>query len=551
MENNMKKLLAIILTAVMLFSLASCVPFSFDQNGKSDNSSTLPEEFQQPNLNEGEAHCFAAIPVAPQNNQLTVIDSYTDGENNYFLLDAGYIKNVYMSTLAAINYTGVPISSSKTTYSSSEVMQAISTTVVDSYSHTNTHSTHTGIGFEEKIDIKFPFVGKGEIKFNQEFSWDWSGSDTTTNEKSVSNTTETAKTYAEEQTISFSFGYNEVPEGYYRYAMYGTCDVYYIVVTSSDNQTLVSCSISTCARTNEYFIRSEYSADGTFDNTPEEEILFAADFYKTLPIPTNQKPANGTSGLQPTSSYGGGLGTESSPYLIETKEQFIYMVQNCSSSEFYKITSNIDLGNWNSYGIMSWNKNSRTPPKYFTGHLDGNGKEISYKLTISKTTKCSWALGLFPATKDATIKNLSVNSDISTYDSLDRGQKWDIPNDDCATDVMVGGIIGYAINTSLDSCSTEGKVYFNSDGGEEDTCVGGVIGYAYNCPSIYNCQSSADVYARGFWVWVGGVISVSYNTVYGNLSFSGTVDLNNDWVFGGSGKNATIVNSNKQILNLN
>ena len=74
-----------------------------------------------------------------------------------------YIKNVYFSTLAELNYTGVPASSSKTTYSSTSVSTALSTTVVESYTHSNSHSTHVGVGFEEKVNAKFPFVGGGEL----------------------------------------------------------------------------------------------------------------------------------------------------------------------------------------------------------------------------------------------------------------------------------------------------------------------------------------------------------------------------------------------------
>ena len=551
----MKKLTAILLTALLILSLVAC-----SQNNAGENETTS-DTGSDMNVNDGTTtQYYSAIPVPPANNQLTVIDSYTDGEVNYYLLDAGYIKNVYFSTLAELNYTGVPASSSKTTYSSTSVSTALSTTVVESYTHSNSHSTHVGAGFEEKVDAKFPFVGGGELTFSQELGWDWSGEDTVSGEKSVSNTNETAKTYAEEQTVGFNFGWNEGPSGHYRYAMYGTCDVYYVVTTSADNQTLLSCSISTCARPSSFFVSSEYSADGNFDNSPESEISFAEDFYKSLPIPTAQKPESDVGGGNTsgdvggsTSPYAGGSGTQTDPYLISNDTQFKYMVNNCSSGEYYKLMSNISLGDWSTLGILNWNKNSRTAPKYFTGHLDGNGMQVSYKVRIGVTTPMSYALGLFPAAKDAEIRNLKVAADLSTYDPQGRNQKWHISNNDRAEDVMVGGIIGYASNVKLSNCSVSGNICFNSDGGDGDTCVAGVVGYALNCPSIVDCSSSATVYARGYWVRVGGVIAVCYgSTTYGNLSFSGQVSFNEDWAFGGGHTiNELVAEKNKEILNLN
>jgi hypothetical protein len=62
-----------------------------------------------------------AKPVAPENNTPKVIDSYTDGTNNYYLLDAGHVESVYIATLGHIQYTGVPTNYSKKTTTISEL----------------------------------------------------------------------------------------------------------------------------------------------------------------------------------------------------------------------------------------------------------------------------------------------------------------------------------------------------------------------------------------------------------------------------------------------
>ena len=209
---------------------------------------------------------------------------------------------------------------------------------------------------------------------------------------------------------------------------------------------------------------------------------------------------------------------------------------NCGAGK-YMLLKDINLGSWNEgWGYTYWTSNNDSTTvngkTCFTGVFDGQNHTITYKLRIGKTNLQSWAFGLFPVTDGATIKNLNVNADLSTYDPQNRGQKWHISNDDRAEDAMVGGLIGYAKNSTLENCIVSGRVIYNSDGGGGDTCVAGVVGYAYNS-SIKNCSSSAEVYARGFYVNVAGVLACYYNTSYSGLSATGKIHFNEDWLAGG------------------
>jgi len=75
----------------------------------------------------------------------------------------------------------------------------------------------------------------------------------------------------------------------YRYAVYGICDVYFILTTSRDNQTLLDWETVVCARPGDYFLRSEYADNRIFNNEPVSTIDIIEDFYKLLPILTAVK----------------------------------------------------------------------------------------------------------------------------------------------------------------------------------------------------------------------------------------------------------------------
>ena len=209
---------------------------------------------------------------------------------------------------------------------------------------------------------------------------------------------------------------------------------------------------------------------------------------------------------------------------------------NCGAGK-YMLLNDIDLGDWNEgWGYTYWASNNESTTlnakTCFTGVFDGQNHTITYKLRVGKTNLQSWAFGLFPVTDGATIKDLKVKADLSTYDPQNRGQKWHISNDDRAEDAMVGGLVGYAKNTTIENCSVSGQVIYNSDGGGGDTCVAGVVGYAYNS-TVKNCSSSAEVYARGYYVNVAGVMACYYNTSYSGLSATGKIHFNEDWIAGG------------------
>lgn len=222
-------------------------------------------------------------------------------------------------------------------------------------------------------------------------------------------------------------------------------------------------------------------------------------------------------------------GTQLYPYIIKSKEDFVNMVNN--SNAYFVLANDINLGNWNDYGIVTWGANKDLCNDVFSGNLDGKNFTVSFDLDITHTDKKSWAFGLFPATRSANISNLNVKANIQTRDPLNRGKKWDIPNADCAEDVFVGGLIGYAKSTTVINCNVSGNIKFNSEGGAGDTCVGGVIGYSKQS-YMQNLSSNTVLYSRGFTINLGGCIGLEYGSTVANLYFNGNCSHTNDWMFG-------------------
>jgi hypothetical protein len=215
-----------------------------------------------------------------------VLASYTEGGSNYYLVDVGHISDMYISTIAMVDYTGVPVDFTKTITDATTYTTSLTETVSKSVTVSDTHGGKVSVGVEYKRKfIVSEFTAKGT------FEWSWSETDSQTDSRSTSDTAATATQYADSQTIKYQFGANDHPLGKYRAAIYGVCDVYFIIKTSQDNQTLQGWETSVCARPNDYFVRSEYAANRVFTNEPASTIDFDEDFYKNLSsIPITETP---------------------------------------------------------------------------------------------------------------------------------------------------------------------------------------------------------------------------------------------------------------------
>ena len=274
-----------------------------------------------------------AVPVAASSSAPKVLDSYTDGSKNFYLIDVGYIRNTYVSDVVApVHYNGItPMSLSKTTIAETTVAEAMKNSVANSVTISDSQNHKAGIDGEWKK--KFPVAGDFSVKLKYEWSGSWTNSNTTTRSTETS-ITETRR-YSESLSISFTIGNNGEPAGYYRYALYSVSDVYFILSTSLDNQELLSWDTVACVRDVSFLPHLDYEVDGNFDNSPAgNDISFTEDFYKTLPKPSSG-PGNPDDNIPLfTVTYSANGATGTPPVSQQVKKDGILPVPNDGSLSY-------------------------------------------------------------------------------------------------------------------------------------------------------------------------------------------------------------------------
>lgn len=185
----------------------------------------------------------------------------------------------------------------------------------------------------------------------------------------------------------------------------------------------------------------------------------------------------------------------------------------------------------------------------FLGTLDGNGHKITFKAAASKeyvgpSLASSYVFGgLFAVTKDATIKNLTVDAEVSASSTINYAF------------VVAGGIAGYMVNTSVSGCTVNGKItsqseFFNGyaggicgiiEGGQITDCIvnatlevkssqnrascGGIVAYAMSKPVISGCKASGSVSATATQgvAYAGGIVAHATGASFTACEASNTV----------------------------
>jgi uncharacterized repeat protein (TIGR02543 family) len=217
-----------------------------------------------------------------------VLGKYSDGESNFYLIDAGYVSRMFISELYRFNYTGYNVTAGVTQTTIDTVTNSLSNTVSESIeiSHSDTDKWTFGAEIEGKFGIGAWGVS---AKVKTEYENSWSDTTSTTNSKSRTDTVETAKSVANGISASYTFEDYDL-QGMYRYALYGDCDIYFVIKTTLDNHDLKdadpeSWQTVVCNRPG-YTYCFEYSADGNFTNEPPiDKIEFDQDFWTTLDSP--------------------------------------------------------------------------------------------------------------------------------------------------------------------------------------------------------------------------------------------------------------------------
>lgn len=191
-----------------------------------------------------------------------------------------------------------------------------------------------------------------------------------------------------------------------------------------------------------------------------------------------------------------GSGTESSPYLIATRDDLFTLSEliNSVNSEYYydkyyKMTANIDMGGrydsvsgvWGGYNFLPLGTSYGGVDYYFSGVFDGNGYAVS-NLYIQRS---SAYVGLFGDVKNGTIKNIGIESGYIEGDQF------------------VGGIAGAVTGRSkIESCYN--KAVIKASG----SYAGGITGYvgydSVGVSVVSNCYNAGTIACQRAII-VGGI----------------------------------------------
>ena len=238
-------------------------------------------------------------------------------------------------------------------------------------------------------------------------------------------------------------------------------------------------------------------------------LTIATAFIVMLAVMLVAFPLMSTRTMADNTFSGGGSGTSNDPYILKTAGDFellstkIIQANTAFISAYYKLGGDIDLtgkSNWYPIGYDTTDPRSSNQNKNFSGTFDGAGHSI--KGYTYKAVDTVVGIGIFGYCTNATIKNLVVeNINVSGHQN-------------------VGGVVGKAVNTTIENCVVTGSL----GGSSGNAYVGGVAGTLID-GSISNCLSAASIsgnynIAAGIAADGTGTLSNSYS--YSTITGSGT-----------------------------
>lgn len=194
-----------------------------------------------------------------------------------------------------------------------------------------------------------------------------------------------------------------------------------------------------------------------------------------------------------SSYYSAGSGSKDNPYVITTCSQVARLAQEVNSGnafegKYFTIVANLDFASQPFTPIGDENHP-------FSGNLDGGGKKL-----VGISEKGSSYLGLFGRTSGASINDLYIRINPGSSNS----QRY------------LGGVVGYASNTTITNCCTYGFV-------NGDDCTGGLVGYADAGVSIRNCYSTCQNGLPNIHGSVGGLVGYNCGEII-NSHFYGSIN---------------------------
>lgn len=251
--------------------------------------------------------------------------------------------------------------------------------------------------------------------------------------------------------------------------------------------------------------------------------------------------------------YEAAIADDDGVYQIGNAGQLFWFAEQVNSGQATinaELTSDIDLEN------KEWTPIGRSDSIYYKGTFDGNRHEISNMCITRTSSYDSSYLGLFGVVLGGTVKNFTVEGDITVYTGEAIGgavglmsysgrsamvigvtSKVNITGTQGCR--LVGGIVGNMINYNESADYVYDCInYGNIELGKSRECIGGIVGYAYERDCIKNCVNFGDISAYGtvdIEPSIGGILGYQRHKMNG---FSGNLNLGN--VTDTSGRNTKV-----------
>ena len=273
--------------------------------------------------------------------------------------------------------------------------------------------------------------------------------------------------------------------------------------------------------------------------TPPSDIGQEEGVFETEAAtqPTNTSGKWTDSGIRGT-SFGGGSGTASDPYIISNAQQLAYLAYmvnngNSYSGKYFEQTANIDLSAyyWEPIGIK---KNKNYP---FSGNYTAN----PFGVITNLYTKSDYDYaGLFGSVKNATISNIGISGGYIEGGDYTGGlvgyAEGDITITNCyntgnvtstSSNSYAGGLVGQADIITITNSYNTGNVTARSSG--TYSYAGGLVGRVSGTTTITNCYNTGNVTtttSSSTYSYAGGVVGCVLNTTITIENSYNTGDVN-------------------------
>ena len=232
------------------------------------------------------------------------------------------------------------------------------------------------------------------------------------------------------------------------------------------------------------------------------------------------------------SSFAGGEGTKSSPYIISNASQLALMAKYYNDSwsvndgKYFALSEDIDLSAywWIPIGTgkIPANLSSSSSDLHFSGYFNGNNHKITgMKIKCTDNVGC---YGLFGTIFSGTIENVIVeNADISIKTGAAKGYNSNAERNTIYVGTITGQIQGFGDGTPLVShCEAiNTKIDVDANSG---VFIGGLTG-SLNYGSLQDSFASGDIKVKAGWhLSAGGAMGEAENYISAKrVGFRGSI----------------------------